>query len=68
MEILVGSDKGKQGVVSQVFQERNWVTVHGLNMKIKVLEKEGGVPALIEREEQPLRVTDQIALVDPSDL
>lgn len=31
VEVMVGRDKGKQGIVSQVIQERNWVIVEGLN-------------------------------------
>ena len=31
VEILVGRDKGKQGIVRQIVYERNWVFVDGLN-------------------------------------
>ncbi len=55
-------------MVGTVIQERNWVIVDQLNTKIKVMKKEGDRPAVILREEQPLRVTDQVALVDPSDM
>lgn len=69
VEILYGHDKGKQGIINQIIQERNWVFVEGLNKKIKVHEKEThSKPAVIRHEEQPLRVTEHVALVDPSDL
>lgn len=37
VEIMVGKDKGKQGIVSQVIQERNWVIVEGLNTHLRVV-------------------------------
>ncbi|KAB0803798.1 hypothetical protein PPYR_00768 [Photinus pyralis] len=66
VEVLAGKDKGKQGIVKYIVQERNWVLVEGLNCKLNKLDR-GGVTLYIQ-EEQPLLVTDQVALVDPSDL
>lgn len=64
-----GPDKGKQGIVQSVIQERNWVIVERLNMKIDVLRKEEkGRPAVIGQSEKPLRVTTDVALIDPSDM
>ncbi|KAK7580041.1 hypothetical protein V9T40_000670 [Parthenolecanium corni] len=69
VEILNGPDKGKQGIVQSVIQERNWVIVERLNMKIDVLRKEEkGRPAVIGQSEKPLRVTTDVALIDPSDM
>ena len=31
VEVLVGKDKGKFGVISSIIKERNWVYVEGLN-------------------------------------
>ncbi len=31
VELLVGKDKGKQGLVNYMVEERNWVMVEGLN-------------------------------------
>lgn len=31
VELMVGRDKGKQGLVKQIVYERNWVFVEGLN-------------------------------------
>ncbi|EEC06100.1 ribosomal protein L24, putative [Ixodes scapularis] len=31
VEVLVGRDKGKQGIVNYIVKERNWVVVEGLN-------------------------------------
>lgn len=68
VEILVGKDKGKQGIVKQIFEERNWVTVEGLNCQLKCVGKTKNFPGVYMQEEQPLLVTSEIALVDPSDL
>lgn len=68
VEILVGKDKGKQGIVKQIFQERNWVTVEGMNCKLKCVGKTKDFPGLYIQDEQPLLVTTELALVDPSDL
>ncbi|XP_044745374.1 probable 39S ribosomal protein L24, mitochondrial [Coccinella septempunctata] len=66
VEVLEGKDKGKQGFVSTIIQERNWVLVEGLNCKLeKMGTKENTV---YYQKEQPLLVTTQVVLVDPSDL
>lgn len=67
MEILVGDDKGKHGIVKEIYQERNWVIVEGLNTKLKCMMKDKDFPGLYMKEEQPLLVTSQVQLVDPSD-
>lgn len=67
VEILKGDDKGKQGYIVYVVQERNWVYVEGLNCKNIVDGKDGAFPGYIRQEEQPLLVTTDIKLVDPSD-
>lgn len=38
VEILVGKDKGKQGLVNCIIKERNWVYVHGLNCVCSVFD------------------------------
>lgn len=68
MELLAGPDKGKQGIISQVIQERNWVIVEGLNCKLKVYGKSRDFPGTYIKSEQPLLVTNEVSLVDPSDL
>ena len=68
MEVLVGEDKGKQGIICQVFQERNWVIVEGLNCELKLVGKSKDFPGIYIKSEQPLLVTNEVALVDPSDL
>ena len=60
VEVLVGKDKGKQGYINQVVQENNWVTVEGLNTKIRNIGQQEGFPGVVMAVEQPLRVTDQI--------
>lgn len=66
--MLVGKDKGKQGIVKQVIQERNWVIVEGLNWHYRKVGQDDNYPGVIIKSEAPLLVTDQVALVDPADL
>lgn len=68
VEILVGKDKGKQGIVSQVIQERNWVIVEGLNTHLRRLGRDKDFSGIVLKSEAPLLVTNQVALVDPADL
>ncbi|KAG4073056.1 hypothetical protein HA402_009475 [Bradysia odoriphaga] len=68
VEVLVGRDKGKQGIVTQVIQERNWVIVEGLNCHFRRVGQDKNFPGILIKSEAPLLVTNQIALVDPSDL
>lgn len=68
VEILTGKDKGKQGIIKQIFQERNWVIVEGLNCKLTQTGGNKKFPGVYMQEEQPLLVTTDISLVDPSDL
>ncbi|XP_033187716.1 mitochondrial ribosomal protein L24 [Bombus vancouverensis nearcticus] len=68
VELLTGPDKGKQGIVHDIIQERNWVIVHGLNTKVVIRGKRKGFPGICLRVEQPLLVTTQVQLIDPSDL
>ncbi|KOB79126.1 putative mitochondrial/ ribosomal protein l24 [Operophtera brumata] len=48
VEIMVGKDKGKQGIVSQVIQERNWVG------------KDKKFPGVTVQSEAPLLVTTDV--------
>lgn len=68
VELLVGHDKGKQGIVKDIIQERNWIIVQGLNTKVVIQGKTKTFPGVCMRIEQPLLVTSQVQLVDPSDL
>lgn len=68
VEVLVGRDKGKQGIVKSIIEERNWVLVEGLNCYLKVLGKDKNFPGVYVKMENPLLVTNEVALVDPSDL
>ncbi|XP_033334262.2 mitochondrial ribosomal protein L24 [Megalopta genalis] len=68
VEILVGPDKGKQGFVKDIYQERNWIIVAGLNTKLECVGKTKDYPGYFIRTEKPLLVTTQVSLVDPSDL
>ncbi|OAD57591.1 putative 39S ribosomal protein L24, mitochondrial [Eufriesea mexicana] len=68
VEILFGPDKGKQGIVYDIIQERNWVIVQGLNTKAIIRNKTKDFPGICIRVEQPLLVTSQVLLVDPFDL
>ncbi|CAG5093367.1 Similar to mRpL24: Probable 39S ribosomal protein L24, partial [Cotesia congregata] len=68
VEVLKGRDKGKQGLVQMIIQERNWVMVEGLNTKLVSMGKTKKFPGIYVLEEQPLLVTTDVALVDPSDM
>ena len=68
MEVLVGRDKGKQGLVTQIVAERNWVWVEGLNTHIRTLGKTESFPGVTTLSEAPLLVTTDVKLVDPSDM
>lgn len=65
VEILVGKDKGKQGIVNYIVKERNWVCVEGLNCEYRTVNSAGTTQVM--KTEMPLLVTTQIALVDPTD-
>lgn len=64
----MGKDKGKQGFVKEIYQERNWVIVEGLNTELECHMKSKNFPGLYMQVEQPLLVTSQVQLVDPSDM
>lgn len=68
VEVLVGRDKGKQGIITQVIQERNWVIVEGLNAHHRVVGADKDYPGVLIKSESPLLVTHQVKLIDPLDL
>ncbi|XP_055713159.1 probable 39S ribosomal protein L24, mitochondrial [Phlebotomus papatasi] len=68
VEVLVGRDKGKHGIVKQLIPERNWVVVEGLNCHLRKVGGDGEYPGIYIKSEAPLLVTNQVKLVDPSDL
>ncbi|XP_029036194.1 probable 39S ribosomal protein L24, mitochondrial [Osmia bicornis bicornis] len=68
VEVLVGKDRGKQGIVRDIIQERNWIIVQGLNTKLIIQGKTKDFPGICMLIEQPLLVTTQVQLVDPYDL
>lgn len=68
VEILVGPDKGKQGYIKGIYQERNWVIVEGLNTILTHLGKTKDFAGIPMSKEMPLLVTEDISHVDPTDL
>ncbi|XP_064618873.1 large ribosomal subunit protein uL24m-like [Lineus longissimus] len=68
VEVLVGRDKGKQGIINSIIKERNWCYVEGLNCKYSSSGSfvKGTAPRLMKME-KPLLVTTEVGLVDPSD-
>lgn len=56
VEVLVGRDKGKQGIVKQIIQERNWVIVEGLNCHFRRVGQEKDYPGVLIKSEAPLLV------------
>nr|CAG4642685.1 EOG090X0ADH [Evadne anonyx] len=67
VEVLVGKDKGKQGMVNYIIEERNWVMVEGLNVHHRRIGKTSSFPGQMIQSESPLLVTTEVALVDPFD-
>lgn len=66
VEVLIGKDKGKQGIVNYIVEERNWVFVEGLNTKRVPIDPSD--PNGVEiKQEKPLLITCDVKLVDPSD-
>jgi len=61
VEVQVGKDKGKIGVIRQIIEERNWCFVEGLNTEYEYREKS------VTRKDRPLLTTTQVKLVDPTD-
>ncbi|XP_063834260.1 large ribosomal subunit protein uL24m [Ostrinia nubilalis] len=68
VEVMVGKDKGKQGIITQVIQERNWVIVEGLNTHLRTVGKDKNFPGVVIQSEAPLLVTTGVKLVDPETL
>ncbi|XP_053134335.1 39S ribosomal protein L24, mitochondrial [Hemicordylus capensis] len=66
VQILAGKDVGKQGLVSQVIRQRNWVVLEGLNVHYRYVDKSGIYPGAYLASEAPLLVR-QVALIDPTD-
>ncbi|XP_078522548.1 large ribosomal subunit protein uL24m [Lissotriton helveticus] len=66
VEVLAGKDTGKQGKISQVVLERNWVVVEGLNTHYRYVGKTGDYKGTYVASESPL-LHNQVALVDPTD-
>ncbi|CAG2122549.1 unnamed protein product, partial [Medioppia subpectinata] len=56
VEVLVGRDKGKHGIVNYVVTERNWVCVEGLHLKYKTESKSHDYPGMMVSTERPLLV------------
>jgi len=67
VEILVGKDKGKHGLINCIIKERNWAYVEGLNCEFKIKSQGPNMPPMCLKDELPLMITTQVKLVDPSD-
>ncbi|NXW59580.1 RM24 protein, partial [Eurystomus gularis] len=66
VQVLVGKDAGKQGMVTQVVRARNWVVVEGLNTHYRYINRTAKYTGTYIASEAPL-LLNQIALVDPED-
>lgn len=66
VEVLVGKDRGKQGIISEVNFERNWCYVTGLNCESKFINPKGFAGQLVQ-ESKKLKIGTEVALVDPAD-
>jgi len=67
VEILTGDDKGKEGIINYIVQERNWACVEGLNIEYEFIGADKNFPGMMMIKEKPLDVLKDIRLVDPSD-
>ena len=65
--IMVGRDKGKQGIVDYVVLERNWVCVEGLNLYHRIEQQSVDHPGSVASESRPLLYPSEVLLVDPTD-
>lgn len=54
---MVGRDKGKQGIINQIIEERNWVYVEGLNWIYRSYGDDKKFPGVVYRAEKPLLVS-----------
>ncbi|KAM8920913.1 large ribosomal subunit protein uL24m [Pelodytes ibericus] len=66
VEVLFGKDSGKQGKVSQLIRERNWVVVEGLNTHYRYIGRSGNYRGTYVASEAPLLLS-QVSLIDPTD-
>ncbi|NWU96430.1 RM24 protein, partial [Upupa epops] len=66
VQVLVGKDAGKQGIVTQVVRARNWVVVEGLNTHYRYVNRTAKYSGTYIASEAPL-LLNQISLVDPED-
>ncbi|XP_038078731.1 probable 39S ribosomal protein L24, mitochondrial [Patiria miniata] len=66
VHILKGKDTGRQGIISDIIRQRNWVIVEGLNCHYRYIGRMPGYDGTYVASEAPLNVRD-VALVDPSD-
>ncbi|XP_070543428.1 large ribosomal subunit protein uL24m-like [Ptychodera flava] len=66
VQILTGRDAGKQGTISDIIRERNWVVVEHLNCHYRYIGKTEGYKGMYVKSEAPL-LHREVALVDPSD-
>ncbi|KAI6181682.1 KOW domain-containing protein [Aphelenchoides besseyi] len=71
VEVMIGKDKHKQGIVSHVIREHNAVFVDGLHTKMEKTEnplaKSKKIPEVYQNIMQPLDPTKgQVKLVDPN--
>ena len=53
--------------MSAILQERNWVVVDGLNTHFRKIGQSDDYPGNLVKSEAPLLVTNEVALVDPTD-
>lgn len=68
VEVIKGPDKGKQGIITYIVKERNWVFVQGLNLRRRTINKTETNPGNILVYEEPYLIDIEVKLVDPSDL
>lgn len=68
VEVMKGPDKGKQGIISYIVKERNWVFVQGLNLRREMKSRDDKALGVVTCSEEPYLVNIEVKLVDPTDL
>lgn len=68
VQVIKGPDLGKQGIVSYIVKERNWVFVQGLNLKREYKLRNDESSGVLICSEEPYLVNEEVQLVEPSDL
>lgn len=68
VEVMKGPEKGKQGIITYIVRERNWVFCQGLNLSREIKTISNDILETVVCKEQPFLIDTEVKLVDPGDL